>query len=150
MCHLAQKGVSKTSRPMSSVSLITTILQGTTTKLNFLLYYRGTFNPIEVLNCPALPCLPRFCSVCSMPSGSLSSFGTDVATSLNINGTAANTSSFTLDARAPSGSAKLMVTDLASRAVDVNTTGYVCAPFLLICALCQYQNFSARTKWLDI
>ena len=51
------------------------------------------------------------------------SFGSDVATSLNINGTVANASSFSVRVKGPGGSAKLGITNLASKTAKINTTG---------------------------
>lgn len=50
-------------------------------------------------------------------------FESQVATSLNINGTAADAVTFTFRGNGPTGSAKLMVTDLGSKTVNVNASG---------------------------
>ena len=61
-------------------------------------------------------------ALCSVPAGSLKSFESDVATSININGTAADNTSFSVIVIG-TGSAKLAMTDLASRAVNIDTSG---------------------------
>ena len=59
----------------------------------------------------------------SVPAGSLKSFASDVVTSLNINGTVADASAFSVSVKGPSGSAKMKVTDLGSQTVNVSTVG---------------------------